>query len=173
MADGEGRNSVWLARQELLVDAFDLSDVGVRKAETLARIGNVSVNLSVEDCNSRTWLDNRYDGIAAIFVQFADPPMRERLFQNMMRTLKPGGILVLQGYTPKQLEYKTGGPPFIDHLYTPTMLQEVFASMHILDLVEYEDEMTEGTQHYGCSALVGMVARKTRLNGDPLTLAST
>lgn len=173
VADGEGRNSVWLARQELLVDAFDLSEVGVRKAETLARIGNVAVNLSVEDCNNRTWIDNRYDGIAAIFVQFADPPMRERLFQNMMRSLKPGGILVLQGYTPKQLEYKTGGPPFIDHLYTPTMLQEAFASMHILDLVEYEDEMTEGTQHHGRSALVGMVARKTQLVDKPLTLALT
>lgn len=173
VADGEGRNSVWLAHQELLVDAFDLSDVGVRKAENLAMIGNVTVNFSVEDCDSRTWLDNRYDGIAAIFVQFADPPMRERLFQSMMRSLKPGGILVLQGYTPKQLEYKTGGPPLIDHMYTPTLLQEAFVSMHILDLVEYEDEMAEGTQHHGRSALIGMVARKPRLDDDPLTLVST
>lgn len=173
VADGEGRNSVWLARQELLVDAFDLSDVGVRKAETLAKIANVAVNMSVEDCDSRTWPDNWYDGIAAIFIQFADPPMRRRLFQNLMRSLKPGGILVLQGYTPKQLEYKTGGPPFLDHLYTAAMLQEAFASMDILDLVEYEDDMAEGTQHYGRSALVGMVARKKRLNDDPLTLAST
>lgn len=172
VADGEGRNSVWLARQEFLVDAFDLSDVGVRKAETLAKIANVAVNMTVEDCDSRTWIDNRYDGIAAIFIQFADPPMRRRLFQNMLRSLKPGGVLVLQGYTPKQLEYKTGGPPFLDHLYTAAMLQEAFASMDILDLVEYEDDMAEGTQHHGRSALVGMVARKRCLTGDSLTLAS-
>ncbi|HEY8905262.1 MAG TPA: class I SAM-dependent methyltransferase [Rhodoferax sp.] len=169
VADGEGRNSVWLAQQKLLVYAFDLSDVGVRKAETLAAARNVIVNFSVEDCDSRSWIDNTYDGIAAIFVQFADPPMRERLFQNMKRAVKPGGILVLQGYTPKQLEYKTGGPPFIDHLYTLTMLKDAFASMHLLDLVEYEEEMAEGTRHRGRSALIGMVARKMHLDDDHLT----
>ena len=172
VADGEGRNSVWLAQQELLVDAFDLSEVGMHKGQALADARNVAVNFSVEDCNSRTWIHNRYDGIAAIFVQFADPPMRERLFQNMMHSLKPGGSLVLQGYTPKQLEYKTGGPPFIDHLYTTTMLRAAFANMEILDLIEYEDEMSEGTQHRGHSALIGLVARKPIRNSDLLTLAS-
>src|SRR5450830_1056839 len=66
VADGEGRNSVWLAQQKLLVNAFDLSDVGVRKAETLAAVRNVIVNFSVEDCDSRSWIDNTYEGIAAI-----------------------------------------------------------------------------------------------------------
>jgi hypothetical protein len=145
----------------------------VRKAEALAAAGNVVVKFSVEDCDSRTWIHNRNDGIAAIFVQFADPPTRERLFRNIMYSLKPGGILVLQGYTPKQLEYKTGGPPFIDHLYTTAMLQAAFANMQILDLIEYEDDMSEGTQHHGRSALVGMVARKPCLHDVPLTLAST
>ncbi|WP_296447433.1 SAM-dependent methyltransferase [Rhodoferax sp. UBA5149] len=171
VADGEGRNSVWLAQQGLRVDAFDISEVGVRKAASLARAANVTLNLRVENCDSRVWLGDLYDGIAAIFVQFADPPMRERLFGNMMRSLKPGGILVLQGYTPKQLEYQTGGPPFIDHLYTSTMLQEAFASMQIMDLTEYEDDLAEGTQHHGRSALIGMVARKAALNDGPLTPA--
>lgn len=160
VADGEGRNSVWLARQGLVVDAFDISEVGVRKAASLAATAKVAVNLSVEDCDSRTWRCETCDGIAAIFVQFADPPMRERLFKNMMRALKPGGLLVLQGYTPKQLEYQTGGPPFITHMYTPTLLQEAFASMEMVQLVEYEDDLAEGTQHHGRSALIGMVARK-------------
>lgn len=162
VADGEGRNSVWLARQALLVDSFDISEVGVRKAASLARAANVTVNLSVEDCDSRAWCLDRYDGVIAIFVQFADPPMRQRLFDNMMRSLKPGGILVLLGYTPKQLEYKTGGPPFVDHLYTPALLREAFASLEILQLIEYEDELAEGRQHQGRSALIGMVARKAR-----------
>jgi 2-polyprenyl-3-methyl-5-hydroxy-6-metoxy-1,4-benzoquinol methylase len=173
VADGEGRNSVWLAKQGLEVDAFDISEVGVHKGQALADTGNVAVHFSIEDCDSRTWIDNKYDGIAAIFVQFADPLMRERLFQNMMRSLKPGGIMVLQGYTPKQLEYKTGGPPFIDHLYTTTMLQTAFVNLQILDLMEYEDDLSEGTQHHGRSALIGMVARKTIQNVDLLTRAST
>jgi hypothetical protein len=99
--------------------------------------------------------------------------MRERLFQNIMRSLKPGGIMVLQGYTPKQLEYKTGGPPFIDHLYTRAMLQAAFADLQILNLMEYEDDLSEGTQHLGRSALIGMVARKTIQNVDLLTQAPT
>ena len=173
VADGEGRNSVWLAEQGLEVDAFDISEVGVHKGQGLADTRNVVVHFSVEDCDSRTWIDNKYDGIAAIFVQFADPPMRERLLQNIMRSLKPGGIMVLQGYTPKQLEYKTGGPPFIDHLYTKDMLQAAFANLQILDLMEYEDDLSEGTQHLGRSALIGMVARKTIQNVDLLTRAST
>lgn len=161
VADGEGRNSVWLARQGLRVDAFDISEVGVGKAESLAASAGVSVNLSVEDCDSRVWHEDRYDGIAAIFVQFADPAMRARLFANMLRTLKPDGCLLLQGYTPKQLEFKTGGPPFASNLYTTALLRQSFADMEIVELVEYEDDLTEGAQHHGRSALIGMVARKT------------
>lgn len=168
VADGEGRNSVWLARQGLLVDAFDISEVGMRKAASLARAANVTVNLSVEDCDSRAWPPDRYDGVVAIFVQFADPPMRQRLFENMMRSLKPGGILLLLGYTPKQLEYKTGGPPFLDNLYTAALLREAFASLETLQLIEYEDELAEGRQHLGRSALIGMVARKAARHARPL-----
>ncbi len=99
--------------------------------------------------------------------------MRERLFQNIMRSLKPGGIMVLQGHTPQQLKYKTGAPPFIDHLYTSAMLQAAFTNLQILDLMEYEDDLSEGTQHHGRSARIGMVARKTIQNVDLLTRAST
>ena len=71
-----------------------------------------------------------------------------------------GGILVLQGYTPKQLEYRTGGPPIASHMYTPELLRESFAGMEILELREYEAELAEGNGHKGRSALVGLVARK-------------
>jgi SAM-dependent methyltransferase len=160
VADGEGRNSVWLAGQGMIVDAFDISEVGVEKARKLAKAAGVSVAFSVSDCNSWPWPADAYDGIAAIFVQFADPPMRARLFANMIRALKPGGILILQGYTPKQLEYKTGGPPLPSHLYTADMLRGSFATMEILELREYEADLTEGTQHHGRSAVIGLVARK-------------
>ena len=160
VADGEGRNSVWLARQGMIVDAFDISEVGVQKAAKLAEAAGVAVAFGVSDCDGWPWPAAAYDGIAAIFVQFADPPMRARLFANMIRALKPGGILILQGYAPKQLEYKTGGPPLLSHLYTADMLKSAFATLAVLELREYEADLTEGTQHCGRSAVIGLVARK-------------
>lgn len=160
VADGEGRNSVWLARQGLMVDAFDISTVGVAKARQLAQLTAVSVNYNVCDCDGWSWQPNAYDNVVAIFVQFADPNMRRRLFANMIKTLKPGGHLILQGYTPKQLDYNTGGPGLLDHMYTEELLREQFAELQILDLKVYETELNEGKRHSGRSALIGMVAKK-------------
>jgi SAM-dependent methyltransferase len=160
VADGEGRNSVWLAHQGMRVEAFDIAEVGVAKAKKLAADANVAVEFSVADCEQWPWPVEAYDAVVAIFVQFADPAMRERLFANMIGSLKRGGVLVLQGYTPKQLEYKTGGPPFESHLYTADLLRTAFAALQIVELREYEAELSEGTQHHGRSALIGLVARK-------------
>ena len=160
VADGEGRNSVWLARRGLQVDAFDIAAVGVAKARRLAAEQGVTVDYQVADCDGYAWPEAHYDGVAAIFVQFADPALRERLFARMRSSLKPGGTLLLQGYTPKQLEYRTGGPPLLSHLYTAQMLREAFAALDIVELREYEAEVHEGSGHSGRSALIGMVARR-------------
>jgi SAM-dependent methyltransferase len=160
VADGEGRNSAWLAGQGLAVDAFDIAETGVAKARRLAAQQGVHVNYAVADCDALDWPEALYDGVAAIFVQFADPAVRARLFANIQRCLKPGGTLLLQGYTPRQLEYKTGGPPLASHLYTPELLCEAFTQLQIGELREYEAEVAEGTGHRGHSALIGMVARK-------------
>lgn len=160
VADGEGRNSVWLAEQGLAVDAFDLAEAGVAKARALAAERGVHVNYALADADRLVWPAALYDGVAAIFVQFADPAMRARLFARIVHCLVPGGTLVLQGYTPRQLEYRTGGPPCVDHLYTPQMLRRAFGGLDILALEEYEDELAEGEGHRGRSALVGLVARK-------------
>jgi SAM-dependent methyltransferase len=160
VADGEGRNSVWLAERGLAVDAFDISEVGVRKARSLAAEHGVAVDFQVADCEGLAWPESVYDGVAAIFFQFADPALRQRIFAGIARCLKPGGVLVLQGYGPKQLEYRTGGPPIASHLYTPPLLREAFAELEILELQEYEAEVAEGTGHKGWSALIGLVARK-------------
>ena len=160
VADGEGRNSVWLARQGLVVDAFDIAEVGVAKAHRLAAEHGVEVNYTVCDCDTYAWPEGAYDGVAAIFVQFADPALRRRLFGHIRRCLKPGGTLVLQGYTPRQLTYRTGGPPFESHLYTEALLREAFADLEIIELREYEAELAEGSGHCGHSALIGLVARR-------------
>ncbi len=160
VADGEGRNSVWLARQGFVVDAFDIAEQGVAKARKLAAEAGVMVDLSVADCDRWPWPEGKYDAVAAIFVQFADPDMRERLFAHMAHALKPGGLLLLQGYTPMQLDYKTGGPPILSHLYTEDLLRTSFPSLDIIELRTYEDDLTEGSQHLGRSALIGMLGRK-------------
>jgi SAM-dependent methyltransferase len=160
VADGEGRNSVWLAGRGLQVDAFDVSDVAVAKARRLAAEMGVAVSHSVADCEQWPWPLAAYDAVVAIFVQFADPAQRAQLFAHMVDCLKPGGVLVLQGYTPRQLDYKTGGPGQLSHLYTAELLRQAFAGMQIVELLEYEVELTEGTRHTGRSALVGLVARK-------------
>jgi SAM-dependent methyltransferase len=160
VADGEGRNSFFLARIGFAVDAFDISNVAIAKAQRLAAASSVTVTYQLADCDSFPWKTGAYDGVAAIFVQFADPVMRSRMFARIIDSLKPGGILILQGYTPKQLEYKTGGPSNVDNLYTEAMLRGAFAQLTVLELRAYENEITEGTGHRGRSALIGMVARR-------------
>jgi SAM-dependent methyltransferase len=162
VADGEGRNSVWLARRGLQVEAFDIAEAGVAKAVRLARTQGATVDFQVAGCDDYAWPEAAFDGVAAIFVQFADPAMRERLFANIVRCLKPGGTLVLQGYTPKQLDYRTGGPPLLSHLYTAALLRQAFADMEIVELRDYEADISEGSGHAGRSALIGLVARRLR-----------
>lgn len=161
VADGEGRNSVWLAQQGLQVDAFDISPVGVSKATRLAQQSNVQVNYQVCGVDDFDWKVGEYDAVVAIFIQFADPDTRATLFNRMKSALKPDGVILLQGYTPKQLDYKTGGPPNLDHLYTEELLRDAFGDMTLLELQAYEAVLREGTQHSGQSALIGLVARKS------------
>ena len=161
VADGEGRNGVWLAQQGLDVLSVDISPMGQAKAKQLAQKKNVAIRFEEADLSEWDWGKDKYDVIVAIFVQFSGPEMRTRMFQNMKQALKPGGLLILQGYTPKQLDYKTGGPGQVENLYTKDMLQEYFADMQILHLHEHEEFVSEGTKHHGMSALVDMVARKS------------
>jgi len=160
IADGEGRNSVWLAKQGLDVTAFDVSPVGVEKAQRLAQSAGVKIDYRVANINDWNWDEHPYDVVVAIFIQFATPAERVRIFAGIMRALAPGGLLILQGYGPKQIEYKTGGPPFVEHLYTAALLREQFAAMDILHLAEHDDVIHEGKGHSGMSALVDLVARK-------------
>ena len=160
IADGEGRNGVWLAKQGIQVIGFDASDIALSKAKQFAKENQVEVEYAFSDTDSFDWQANTYDAVIAIFIQFADPQMRERIFQKTYEALKPGGIFILQGYTPKQLEYKTGGPSLIEHLYTEEMIRDLMKEFEILDLCCYEKELNEGARHAGMSALLGLVARK-------------
>ena len=161
VADGEGRNSVWLAKQGMRVDAFDLSEIALSKAVALATEEAVQVQFSLASSDTWEWEPNQYDAVVGIFIQFANPVMRARLFAQMASTLRPGGVLIIQGYTPKQLEFKTGGPSILEHLYTDDMIRNLIGDLEVIDLCVYEKSLSEGPKHTGMSALLGLVARKS------------
>ncbi len=106
------------------------------------------------------WKTAHYDNIVGIFFQFANPDERAQLFQRMEASLKPGGTLIIQGYTPRQLDFNTGGPGKLAHMYDETLMLDAFEHLDILDLRTYEADITEGTGHKGMSGLLGMTARK-------------
>jgi len=160
VADGEGRNGVWLARQGLDVLAVDVAPHALAKAQKLAAQHGVVLETQLADLFDWEWGENRYDAVVAIFIQFVAADGRRQLHQSMRQALKPGGLLLLQGYTPKQLDYRTGGPSERDNLYSAEDLRGEFADMEILHLLEHEREIDEGAGHSGMSALVEMVARK-------------
>jgi cyclopropane fatty-acyl-phospholipid synthase-like methyltransferase len=160
IADGEGRNSVWLAKRGFDVDAFDISSEAVAKALAFAGRAGVQVNYYCCEYRDFDWQANHYDSVIGIFFQFASPSMRSDLFLRMSQCLKPGGSLLIQGYTPKQLEYKTGGPGKLDHLYVESTIKEGFPGYDWLDFRLYEDELSEGEGHSGRSALLGALGRK-------------
>jgi cyclopropane fatty-acyl-phospholipid synthase-like methyltransferase len=164
LADGEGRNSVWLAEQGLAVTAVEISAVAVDKARRLAAGRQVAVNFLAADMLAADWppqeMVGAFDWVIGIFIQFVGPELRARQFEVMRRLTRPGGRILLQGYTPKQLDYRTGGPSALENLYTQEILAEAFADWSIEELVEYEDEIAEGAGHRGRSALIGLVARK-------------
>ncbi len=165
IADGEGRNGLWLAEQGLDVVSTDISEIAQDKAARLARSRGVSLDLRLVDAGQWEWPPETFDVVVAIFIQFSAPPERERIFDGIRRTLKPGGLLLLQGYRPEQLEYGTGGPPHVENLYTAPMLRKAFAGFDILSLVEHDDEVQEGSAHSGMSALIDLVARKPTNTG--------
>ena len=160
VADGEGRNAVWLAEQGCQVTATEISPVALEKAAKLARGRNVVVDFVEADILNWDWPQDAFDAVVGIFIQFATPAERPRQLAGMKQAVKPGGLLFLQGYTPKQLEYRTGGPSALENLYTAEMLRESFADWNIVLLREHEDVITEGSAHIGRSALIDLVARK-------------
>ena len=158
-ADGEGRNSVYLASKGHAVDATDFWADAIAKARPLASEAGVAVKFDQVDRSTWDWPEHKFDAVFAVFFQFAFPPFRDQIFAGLKRAVVPGGRIYLHGYTPKQLEYKTGGPPDAERLYTEELLKASFADCEIETLVSYEAELQEGVGHSGMSALIDLVVR--------------
>ncbi len=160
IADGEGRNGVWLAETGLAVTAVDASRVGQEKARRLAAKRGVTLDFVLADLAEWKWPERQFDAVVGIFFQFAGPALRTRIFQGMRRALKPGGLLLIEGYRPEQIEYGTGGPKVAENLYTEALLRAAFAGMTIELLEAYDARIEEGSGHAGMSALIDLVARE-------------
>lgn len=160
IADGEGRNGVWLAEQGLDVVALDFSEAAQVKAASLAKERGVELALIRADVEAWDYPANAFDVVIDIFTQFSAPAGRAAKWRGVFRTLKPNGLVIVQGYTPRQLEYGTGGPKMVENLYTREMLQEAFSTFRDVIITEEERDLHEGSAHSGMSAVIGLTARK-------------
>jgi cyclopropane fatty-acyl-phospholipid synthase-like methyltransferase len=160
VADGEGRNGVFMAELGLDVTSVDFSPNAQEKARKLAAERGATLKIEQVDILNWDWPAEAFDVVAAIFFQFVGPEGRDKIFAGIKKALKPGGLLLLEGYGPKQLDYKTGGPPHLENLYTRELLEKAFANFSSVEVREYDAEIDEGSGHGGLSALVDLIGRK-------------
>lgn len=160
IADGEGRNGVFLAECGLDVLSLDFSPSAVAKAKALAAERGVRLRAEVADIFAWEWPPAAFDVVVGIFFQFASPAQRTQIFANIKKTLKSGGLLLIQGYRPEQLFYRTGGPSQPENLYTRAMLEAAFSDFASLEIREHDSVIAEGVGHNGLSALIDFIGRK-------------
>lgn len=158
VADGEGRNGVWLARQGFEVHSVDFSAHAQAKAQKLAAAHGVSITTERADLNAWDWPRAAYDAVVGIFIQPFGPEARRTLFANIAGALKPGGVFLLEGYSLDQLARGTGGPGVAENLYSEAQLRTELADFEITSITAYERDMREGNTHKGVSALIDVVA---------------
>jgi SAM-dependent methyltransferase len=159
LAEGEGRNAVWLAQQGFKVTGVDSSSVGMGKAQALASERGVSIETQCADLADYHIEQNHWDGIVSIFCH-VPPPVRQRLHKEAVKGLKSGGILILEAYRPKQLEYGTGGPPVAELMMQLDMIKQELHGLEWLHAVELDREVVEGKFHTGKGAVVQLVGKK-------------
>ena len=159
LAEGEGRNAVFLAEQGYQVTAVDASQVGLDKADKLAkdrgvRITTVQADLADYQIEAGSW-----QGIVSIFCHLP-PALRQQVHRSVVKGLVSGGVLLLEGYTPAQLNNTTGGPPTVDLMMDAAMLRKNFSDLDIVHLAELKRDVIEGRGHTGAADVVQLTARK-------------
>jgi len=159
LCDGEGRNGVFLAERGHHVVALDGSTVGLKKAEALAAERGTSIETVAADLNDYHIAPATYDAVVAIFAHLPRT-LRERVHREAVASLKPGGIFVLEAYTPRQIGRGTGGPRTLDMLMDVPILECELAGLDFEILREVEREIHEGAYHTGDSATVQVLGVK-------------
>jgi cyclopropane fatty-acyl-phospholipid synthase-like methyltransferase len=157
--DGYGRNGIWLARQGLQVHTLDLSPVGVERARKTAQSAGVSMTIEIGDLSTWTWPVGKFDAVVSIFLHLP-PEVRAKIHGSMLHALKPGGIVILEAFTPAQLQHTSGGPKQVELLYTAELLRQDFAGAKAVQLEEKEIQLDEGHMHRGPASVVSGIFRK-------------
>lgn len=159
IGDGEGRNGVWLAEQGFEVTSLDQSAVGLDKAKALAKQRGVQLATVPADLATFDLGLGRWDAVVSIFCHLPSA-LRRDVYARIVKALRPGGVVLLESYTPAQLGRGTGGPPVADMLVDLAALRADFAGLEVLHGAELERDVQEGKGHRGLSSVVQFVARK-------------
>lgn len=158
--DGQGRNSIWLARHGFDVSCVDWSKTGLQRAQTLAARHAVSIEPICVDLAAWIWPEGEYDGVVAIHLHLP-PATRLMVHRAMLRALNPGGLLLLEAFDLEQINYSSGGPNRLDMLYSAEMLAEDFAEGEILTLERAKIVLDEGPYHQGPAEVIRAIVQRT------------
>ncbi|ASS76746.1 SAM-dependent methyltransferase [Tumebacillus algifaecis] len=159
IAEGEGRNAVFLAEQGHRVTTWDLAESGLQKTKQLAAERNVAVATEWVDLSNAVWQPAQWDGIVCIFGHFPEA-LRNRTLQGVKTAVKPGGYYLTEVYSKYQLPYKSGGPKDEALLYQAEDLLQAFADWKIVHFFMGEVVREEGTGHQGLSHVIQLLAQK-------------
>ncbi len=159
LGEGEGRNAVWLAQRGLHVHALDESAVGLAKAERFAADRGVAITTECVDLAHYELEPSSWDAIVSIWCHVPST-LRRRLHQRVRTALRPGGVFLLEAYTPAQIGRGTGGPSDADLMPTARELDEDFAGLEVIRSRECERDVREGAGHKGPSAVLQWIGRR-------------
>jgi SAM-dependent methyltransferase len=159
LAEGEGRNAVFLASLGLEVLGVDQSEVGLAKARALSQARGVVVQTAVADLGEYEPPENHYGAVVSIFAHLPSD-VRAKLYPLIEKCLKPGGLIILEAYSENQLARTTGGPKDRDMLMTLGKIEQGFPDLHPILLREVEREVHEGTYHTGLASVVQFIGKK-------------
>jgi len=159
LAEGEGRNAVFLAQQGYTVTAVDASLVGLNKARKLAEENDVVVEFIHADLADYDPGENQWDGIVSIFCPLLSAVRRE-LYRKVIAGLKQRGVFLLEAYTPDQLQHGTGGGSSVDTMQSEESLRLELGGLKFEHLIELERNVIEGAYHTGIGSVVQAIARK-------------
>ncbi|TQV64016.1 MAG: class I SAM-dependent methyltransferase [Halothiobacillaceae bacterium] len=158
--DGQGRNSVWMARQGFDVTCVDWSGEGLKCARALAEREGARVETVCADLSTWIWPEGIFDGVVAIHLHLP-PATRPMVHRAMLRALRPGGLLLLEAFDLEQINHSSGGPDRLEMLYSAEMLAEDFAEGEILMLERAQVLLDEGPHHQGPAEVVRAVVQQT------------
>lgn len=159
LGEGEGRNGVWLAARGFRVTGVDASAVGLAKARRLAGVSGVDIATVQADLAHYDLGTSRWDAVVSVFCHLP-PGLRRDVHARVVQALKPGGVLLLEAFTPRQLGHGTGGPPVAEMMMDLDTLGAELAGLTFEHGVEVERELSEGCFHAGPGAVVQVLARK-------------